>query len=451
MSSSKNIIEVFHELQNDRQLIDEKEILAFKSATENILKSDIDYKAYIDGENFKRPIEDLNYNEDTHIGILPIVGVLTYRPSWCWWYSTSSYISILEDFKTMLEAGAKTIVLDIDSGGGIAYGVFETSAQLRTMADEAGVKLIGYVDGRACSAAYGLPVSCHEFIANPDAQVGSIGVMVALTDYSEYYKRVGIKDIYITAGKGKVPFDDDGSFSEQFKDRIQEGVDKTYSRFTNHVADNRNLTQEQIIEYGAVVYDADEALERGLIDKVMTRAAFAEYLSDLSTGDEKRNDGVFTSFMSTNLKETDGIENMADVETTALQTQLADLQTKLAQSEREQAALKSELESQKQATETAKSEAQANEQAAKQTKLQLRTKTLEDVIGTEKAKELAESLESLSDEAFGKVVSSYKAHDSEFEQEAGDAGKQVITEPATNVDTAKTLSDSLLATIKGNK
>lgn len=451
MSSSKNIIEVFHELQTKTSLIEKDGILSFKSATENVLKSGVDYKAYLDGDCCKREIEDLNYNEDTKVGIIPIVGVLTYRPSWCWWYSTSSYTEIIADFKTMIEAGAKTIVLDIDSGGGIAFGVFETSSQLRTMADEAGVKLVGYVDGRACSAAYGLPVSCHELIANPDSQVGSIGVMVALTDYSEYYKKLGIKDIYITAGEGKVPFDDDGSFSEEFKERIQEGVDKTYSRFTNHVAENRNLTQEQVISYGALVYDADEALEKGLIDKVMTRADFADYLADLATEDENRKDGMLSSYFSTNLKETDGIENMADVETTALQTQLADLQAKLAKIESENTALKSDLESQKQATETAKSQAQAKEQEAKQTKLELRTKTLEDVIGAEQASALAASLESLSDEAFGKVVSSYKAHDEAFEKEAGDAGKPVITEPAANVDTAKALSDSLLATIKGNK
>lgn len=451
MSSSKNIIEVFHELQNDRSLIDEKEVKAFKVSTESVLKSGVDYKAYLDGDCVKRPIEDLNYNEDTKVGIIPIVGVLTYRPSWCWWYSTSSYISIIEDFKTMIESGAKTIVLDIDSGGGIAYGVFETSAQLRTMADNAGVKLVGYVDGRACSAAYGLPVSCHEFIANPDAQVGSIGVMVALTDYSEYYKKLGIKDIYITAGKGKVPFDDDGSFTTEFKERIQEGVDKTYSRFTNHVADNRNLTQDQVISYGALVYDADEALEKGLIDKIMTRSEFADYLSELSNGDEKRKDGILSSYFSTNLKETDGIENMADVENTALQTQLAELQSKFAILDSENKALKSDLESQKQATETAKSQAQAKEQEAKQTKLELRTKTLSDVLGDEQATTLAKSLESLSDEAFTAVVGSYKAHDEAFEKESGDSGKPVVTEADVNANPAKALSDSLLAKIKGEK
>ena len=95
--------------------------------------------------------------------------------------------------------------MDADSGGGEAYGMMETANEMRKIADANDVKFITYVDGYAASAMYGLSAASHEIIVNPDAQVGSIGVVVSLANYSEAEKQYGLKRVYVTAGESKVP------------------------------------------------------------------------------------------------------------------------------------------------------------------------------------------------------------------------------------------------------
>src|SRR5699024_3484405 len=70
-------------------------------------------------------------------------------------------------------------------------------------------------------------------------------------------------------GGNKIPFGKDGSFTEKFISDLQSSVDKTYSKFVNHVVTNRDLTEQQVIDTQASVFDPEDALTLGLIDRVM--------------------------------------------------------------------------------------------------------------------------------------------------------------------------------------
>src|SRR5690606_27631238 len=93
----------------------------------------------------KNETRELIYNSDTKVGIVELKGPLTYlhyQPM-CG-EAPTSYQSMLADVESLISSGAKTIVFDTDSPGGEAYGVFESAKRIRTMADEAGVKVITY-------------------------------------------------------------------------------------------------------------------------------------------------------------------------------------------------------------------------------------------------------------------------------------------------------------------
>lgn len=219
------------------------------------------------------------------IGVLKVDGSLTYKPvmTMCGEVGTS-YQSLVEQVEEMAEAGVRTMVMEVTSGGGEASHVFEAANDIRAILDEHNIYSIGYADTMAASAAYALISICDEVIANPSADVGSIGCVVALLDTSKAYEKAGLKRIFITSGESKVPFAEDGSFKEEFLADIQESVDKLNAEFAAHVSKYTGLPVDTIMGFEAKCFDAEEALKRGLINQIMTTKQFAQYVADKHKG-----------------------------------------------------------------------------------------------------------------------------------------------------------------------
>lgn len=219
------------------------------------------------------------------LGVLKVDGSLTYKPvmTLCGEAGTS-YQSLVAHVEEMAEAGVKTIVMEVTSGGGEASHVFQACEDIRAIVDEHGIKLIGYADTLAASAAYALISICDEVIANPSASLGSIGCVVALMDMSKAYEQAGLKRIFITSGENKVPFAEDGSFKQEFLDDVQESVNKLNAEFAAHVSKYTGIDMDTIMGFQAGVFDADEALEKGLANKIMTNKQFAAYVAKLHKG-----------------------------------------------------------------------------------------------------------------------------------------------------------------------
>lgn len=211
--------------------------------------------------------------------VIDVCGTLTYKPvmTLCGEVGTS-YQSLLEAVEDSVEAGATTIILNMSSGGGQASHVFEYCEEMRKICDEANVKLIAYVDEMACSAAYAIAVIADEVYANPSASVGSIGCVVSLLDTSKAMEMEGYKRIFITSGKNKVPFDEVGAFKESFLEEIQASVDKLNTEFCDFVSKYSGIDSKIIRDFEAAVFDADEALDKGLINGIMTNREFVSYV-----------------------------------------------------------------------------------------------------------------------------------------------------------------------------
>lgn len=234
--------------------------------------------------------DDSKYSEDSKpyangLGVLRVDGSLTYKPvmTMCGEAGTS-YQSLVEQVEEMAEAGVKTIVMEVSSGGGEASHVFQAAEDIRATCDEHGIQLIGYADTLAASAAYALISICDEVIANPSASLGSIGCVVALLDTSKAMEMAGFKRIFITSGESKVPFDADGSFKKEFLDDIQADVNRLNVEFASHVSKFTGLDVETIMGFEAKVFSAEEAVERGLANKIMTNRQFAAYVAQLHKG-----------------------------------------------------------------------------------------------------------------------------------------------------------------------
>lgn len=229
-----------------------------------------------------QPLTATQMSAANAVGLLQVDGSLTYKPvmTVCGEAGTS-YQSLVSQVEEMAEAGVKTIVMEVSSGGGEASHCFQTAADIRAICDENGIQLIGYADTVAASAAYALLCVCDEVIANPSASLGSIGCVVALMDASKAYEQAGLKRIFITSGESKVPFAEDGSFKQEFLDEIQADVDRLNDEFAAHVSAHTGLDTDTIKGLEAKVFDAATAVDIGLANKVMTNKEFAAYVASI--------------------------------------------------------------------------------------------------------------------------------------------------------------------------
>ena len=362
----------------------------------------------------------VTYNADTKVGIVELQGPLSYvhYEAMCG-DSPTSYQGLVADFDTLLQQGAKTIVLDTDSPGGEAYGVFETARTLRRMADEHGARVITYVDGMAASAAYALASMSDEIVMNPSAEVGSIGVVVRLRNVNKAMKKAGVEDTYVYAGDSKIPFDSEGEFAKEFLEDLQTKVNVLYGDFVSHVAQMRGIEASAVQGTQAKTFLADKALELGLADKVMEVEEFYSYLSTVASG-ETNHKMLTARFLSKNKHEENA--KMQELEQlkasfTALTEEKTTMEASIAEMADLMAAKDAELESvkstlaqyQAQAEEAAKAAEEARleaEHQAAQAKLEARKAKLTGVVAADEAEALMASLDSLDDVAFNLVVAS---------------------------------------------
>ncbi|ELL4667511.1 S49 family peptidase [Vibrio fluvialis] len=213
------------------------------------------------------------------VEVLNIEGALTYKSTGlnmlC---GGTSYQGLQADFEKYASQGIKKVVLLADSSGGESFGCFSTAKAIKNLAIKNNMKLIGFVDGIAASACYALMSICDEIYATEDSQVGSIGVVCRLMNDSQKLKNEGLERTFVYAGKSKIPFTPDGSFSESFIADLQASVDETYNTFVNHVTEYRKLSVEAVKNTEAKIFNTTKAKDLGLITGIKTVSEFLTYL-----------------------------------------------------------------------------------------------------------------------------------------------------------------------------
>jgi ClpP class serine protease len=259
--------------------------------TAEALKPIIDYLqmrnsvnfAVVPQENLQKKKEQKQYGD---VGEILIDGALSYQPVYgeCGVVEGTSYVGILAQAQELINGGIKVLVTTHSSPGGQAMHCFSTANDLRKMCTDAGVHWISYIDEQSASASLAIGIAADEVIIHPSAETGSIGCVCAILDASKALENAGLKPIYISSTPGKTPFNEDGSFSEEFLSRMQESVTKLGNQFIDHVNKYTGLSAKEISDMDAKMFDAEEALSIGLVNKIMDHNQFVDYLSTLTKG-----------------------------------------------------------------------------------------------------------------------------------------------------------------------
>ena len=134
------------------------------------------------------------------------------------------------------------IVLWFRSPGGIVTGIPETALTLRTLAIQRSID--AFTDDCCASAAYWLAAQCRTIAATPTAEVGSIGVYLALYDYTEYLKQNGIKLELFKEGDLKAIGLVGNPLDDKARAYLQQGVTEANALFRQQVTEMRVLAEE---------------------------------------------------------------------------------------------------------------------------------------------------------------------------------------------------------------
>lgn len=228
------------------------------------------------------------------IAFIPIHGMLVNRMSWSYSFATG-YNFIRSQMNAALEDDdVKLIVYDINSSGGLASGCKELSDEMYASRD---VKpSLAVIDARCYSAAYFLGSACTRMVCTPSGGTGSIGCAAVHIEFSAMLKAEGIKVTLFSEGDEKTDGNQYEPLSKTARDSIQNDVGYHYGLFTEAVARNRDLPEDEVRATEARCYNPPEALELGLIDAIQTPIqAVSEFYNELTSDSEAEVDFVMTT------------------------------------------------------------------------------------------------------------------------------------------------------------
>ena len=162
----------------------------------------------------------------------------------------------------------KAVVLRIDSPGGSAFAseiIRDAIAATRAK----GIPVIVSMGSYAASGGYWIAANSDRVFAMPGTLTGSIGVFGVIPTFEDSFAALGIHSDGVASSDFSSLFQLDRAMSPAAESLIQQGVDHTYQRFLQLVAEGRDKTTAEVdkIAQGRV-WSGIRAKELGLVDEL---------------------------------------------------------------------------------------------------------------------------------------------------------------------------------------
>jgi len=163
----------------------------------------------------------------------------------------------------------KAILFIMGSPGGSPTASEELSEYLKDYQKDLNITM--YVDSIAASGGYYIASAIKPLIANKNAIVGSIGVIMPHYNLGELAKKVGVEEDYMAAGKFKKPISLLAKIDDENREYMTKNLLKpTYNNFINDVAINRGLEVKQLKPFteGKIFIANMPEIQGILVDKI---------------------------------------------------------------------------------------------------------------------------------------------------------------------------------------
>ena len=176
-------------------------------------------------------------------------------------------ISKMESIKE--DKDAKEVLIVFNTPGGSPSASDEFNAYLKDYTKTKKVNV--YVESMAASGGYYIVSAIKPIIANKNAVVGSIGVIMPHYVVGKLAKKLGIEQDNIAVGKYKEPISlFEKASKEQRKYLYSHLLNPTYENFLNVVAKDRNLSMKTLKKYADGKIFIANRVKGVLVDKIST-------------------------------------------------------------------------------------------------------------------------------------------------------------------------------------
>lgn len=216
------------------------------------------------GEMFEA--EPLTYDVREGVAVVPLKGVMAREISAldkaCDGVDVDEIAGLLR--KADADPSVQAIVLSVDSPGGSVNGTEELAATIGALEKP----VISHTAGMAASAGlWAFSQADARYVAE-SAQVGSVGVYMALLDQSGRFAANGLRqDVIKSEGSPLKAAGIPGtSLSDAQREQMQETVDYLYARFSGAVKAAMPSVKPEALTGG--MYFGSKAVEMGLADSV---------------------------------------------------------------------------------------------------------------------------------------------------------------------------------------
>jgi signal peptide peptidase SppA len=189
--------------------------------------------------------------------------------------------------QAVADKSVKSILLNIDSGGGAVAGVNDAS---KLVAEVNKVKpVVTYTGGVMASAALWLGCAASKMFAGETAITGSLGVLMVHASRARQLENDGVKVTVIRAGKDKALMNPYEDLTDRALEEAQSKADALYDVFLSHVADSRgmNLAAADAAFGQGREFVGKQAVKAGLIDEIGSLTDAFMYAKSLQSSANK--------------------------------------------------------------------------------------------------------------------------------------------------------------------
>lgn len=200
------------------------------------------------------------------VAVIPIQGQIGYSSSNMLGGSVVNPDEIKEQIKTAeADKSVSAILLEINSPGGTPVASEEIMDEVK----DCKKPVVSWISDNGASGAYLAATGSDKIVASNSSMVGSIGVIMDLTNLSDLYQKLGIDRYAIKGGKYKDIGADYRDLTSEEKSMLQTMVDENYESFVANVAQNRKLSKKYVESIAeGQIYTGKQAKKLKLIDEI---------------------------------------------------------------------------------------------------------------------------------------------------------------------------------------
>ena len=200
------------------------------------------------------PRQARSYQVMNGIAVLPVSGTLVCRTRALQPYSgMTGYNGIIARLQQAAsDPMVDGILLDMDTPGGMVAGAFDCADIIARVRDIKPVWALA--NDMNCSAGQLLASAASRRLVTQTARTGSIGVMMAHSNYS---------------GSHKVDGNPYSHLPDDVRETLQSRMDATRRMFAQKVSAYTGLSVQAVLDTEAAVYSGQEAIDAGLADELV--------------------------------------------------------------------------------------------------------------------------------------------------------------------------------------